>query len=76
MYQDKHPRLRAYINEVWDLVDSFLLYFNISFFPRENNSMEDSLVVSTSNFRVPLPPKLQYKVEVKYIPSIPDNVKH
>jgi hypothetical protein len=36
----------------------------------------DSLAVSTSNFRVPLPPKLRYDVEVKYIPSIPDNVKH
>jgi hypothetical protein len=29
-----------------------------------------------SNFRVPLPPKLKYEVEVKYRPSIPDNVKH
>ena len=38
--------------------------------------MADSLVVSTSNFRIPLPPKLKYDVEVKYIPSIPDNVKH
>jgi ribonuclease HI len=23
LYQTKHPRLRSYINEVWDLVDSF-----------------------------------------------------
>jgi hypothetical protein len=38
--------------------------------------MEDSLAISTSNFKVPLPPKLEYEVEVKYIPSIPDNVKH
>jgi hypothetical protein len=38
--------------------------------------MADSLVVSASNFRVPLPPKLRYDVEVKYRPSIPDNVKH
>ena len=38
--------------------------------------MDDSLVVSTSNFRVPLPPKLRYDVEVRYRPSIPDNVKH
>jgi hypothetical protein len=36
----------------------------------------DSLVVSTSNFRVPLPPKLRYDVDVIYRPSIPDNVKH
>jgi hypothetical protein len=38
--------------------------------------MADSLVVSASNFRIPLPPKLKYDVEVKYRPSIPDNVKY
>jgi hypothetical protein len=38
--------------------------------------MVDSLVVSTSNFRVPLPPKIMYVVKVKYRPSIPNNVKH
>jgi hypothetical protein len=76
LYEDKYPRLRTYKNEVWDLVDSFFLAFNISFVPREENTMEDSLVVSTSNFRIPLPPKLKYGVEVKYRPSIPENVKH
>jgi hypothetical protein len=76
IYQAKHPRLRTYINEVWDLVESFFLSFNISFIPREENVMDDSLAISTSNFRVPLPPKLKYEVEVKYRPSIPDNVKH
>jgi ribonuclease HI len=76
IYQAKHPRLRAYRNEVWDLIDNFFLAFNISFIPREENTMADSLVVSASNFRVPLPPKLRYDVEVKYRPSIPDNVKH
>jgi hypothetical protein len=38
--------------------------------------MVDCLVVSASNFRVPLPPKIRYYVEVKYRPFIPDNVKH
>ena len=54
--QAKHPRLRTYINEVWDLVDSFLLSFNISFIPREENTMGASLVVSARNFKVPFPP--------------------
>jgi ribonuclease HI len=76
IYQDKHPRLRTYRNEVWDLVDSFFLAFNISFIPREENAMVDSLVVSASNFKVPLPPKPKHDVEVKYRPSIPNNVKH
>jgi hypothetical protein len=75
-YQAKHPSLRAYINEVWDLVDSFFLDFNMSFVPREKNSMAYSLAISASNFKVPLPPKLKYEVELKYRPSIPDNVKH
>jgi ribonuclease HI len=35
IYQTKHPRLRSYRNEVWDLVDSFFSAFNISFIPRE-----------------------------------------
>ena len=38
--------------------------------------MADSLATSASNFKVPLPPKFRYDVEVKYRPSIPDNVKH
>jgi ribonuclease HI len=76
IYQAKHPRLRSYRNEVWDLIDSFFLAFNISFIPREENTVVDSLVVSASNFRIPLPPRLRYDVEVKYRPSIPDNVKH
>jgi hypothetical protein len=38
--------------------------------------MDDSLAISKINFRVPLPPKLRYDVEVKYKPSIPDNAKH
>ena len=76
LYQAKHPRLRTYRNEVWDLVDSFFLAFNISFIPREENTMDDSLAISASNFRVPFPPKLKYNVEVKYRPSIPNNVKH
>jgi hypothetical protein len=38
--------------------------------------MADSLVVSASNFKIPLPPNLKYDVEVKFIPSLPDNVNH
>jgi ribonuclease HI len=76
IYQAKHPRLKTYINEVWNLVDSLFLAFNISFIPREENTLVDSLVVSASHFRVPLPPKLKYDVGVKYRPSILDNIKN
>jgi len=50
IYQPKHPMLEAYRNEVWDLVDRVFLAFNISFIPREENTMPDSLVVSASHF--------------------------
>jgi ribonuclease HI len=76
LYQTKHPRLRSYRNEVWDLVDSFFSYFNISFIPREENIVAYSLAISASNFIIPIPPKIKYDVEVKYRPSIPDSVKY
>jgi ribonuclease HI len=76
IYQARHPKLRTYRNEVWDLIDSFFLAFNISFIPREENTMVDSLASSASHFRIPLPPKLRYDVEVRYRPSVPDNIKY
>ena len=57
-------------------MDSFFFAFNISFIPREDNTLADSLALSASNFRIPIPPKIKYDVEVKYRPSIPDNVKY
>jgi ribonuclease HI len=53
VYQTKHPRLNNYRNEVWDLVDSFFLDFNISFIPREENAPVDFLAFSASLFEVP-----------------------
>jgi ribonuclease HI len=75
-YRAKHPRIRSYKNEVWDLIDNFFSAFNISFIPREENTLVDSLDVSTSQFRIPLPPKFKYDVEVKYRPYVPNNIKH
>jgi hypothetical protein len=76
LYQAKHTKLRVYRNEFRDLVDSFFWDFNISFVPREENIVSSSLVVSASKFKVPFPPKPKYDVEIKYMPSVPDNVKH
>jgi ribonuclease HI len=76
VYQTKHPRLRSYKNEVWDLIDNFFSAFNISFVPREDNVVADSLAVSASRFKIPLLSMVKYDVEIKYRPSIPDNVKH
>ena len=39
------------------------------------NHLANSLTVSTSLFVPPLPPRLSYDIQVKYRPSLPDNVK-
>jgi ribonuclease HI len=75
-YRAKNPRLRNYRNEVWDLIDNFFLDFNISFISRGENTSADSLAVSASFLKVPLSPMVKYDVEIKYRPSVPDNVKH
>jgi hypothetical protein len=44
-YQAKHPQLRSYRNEMWDLIDNLFSAFNISFIPREENTLVDSLAI-------------------------------
>ena len=46
-YQAKHPLLKNYRNEAWDLIDN-ISAFNISFILREDNVVADSLAVSAS----------------------------
>ena len=74
-FQAKHPRLKAYRDEVWKLKDSFNS-FSISYIPRMKNQLVDSLAVSTSLFIPLMPPRLVYEVQMKYIPSLPDNFHH
>ena len=40
------------------------------------NQLVDSLDVSASTFIPPLPRKLTYEVQLKYKPSLPNNVKY
>ena len=51
------------------------MLFELSYIPRDLNHLADSLAISASLFIPPLPPKLSYDVQVKYRPSLPDNVK-
>ena len=74
-FQAKHPRLKAYRDELWRIRDSFD-YFCIPYIPRGQNQLADSLAVSASLFIPPMPPRLVYEVQMKYIPSFPDNVQH
>ena len=73
-FQAKNIRLKAYKDEVWKLRDSFM-FFELSYIPRAMNHLADSLFVSASMFIPPLPPKLSSEIQVKYIPSLLDNVK-
>jgi len=73
-FQAKNVRLKAYRDEVWKLRDSFM-FFELSYIPRAMNHLADSLVVSASTFIPPLPHKMRYEIQVKYRPSLPNNVK-
>jgi hypothetical protein len=73
-FQAKHVRLKAYRDEVLKMIVAFT-YFKISYVSRAMNELDDSLAVSTCSFTPPLPPKLNYEIQVRYRPSLPDNVK-
>jgi len=74
-FQAKHVRLKAYKDEVWRLRDSFSI-FDISYIPKAMNHLADSLTISASMFIPPMPPRLNYEIQVKYMPSLPNNVKY
>jgi ribonuclease HI len=73
-FQAKHVRLKAYRDEVLRAIHTFKNFKN-SFIPRAMNELDDSLAVSACAFIPPLPTKLNYEIQVKYRPSLPDNVK-
>ena len=68
--------LKAYINEVWDLIYNFFLDFYITFVPREYNETTDSLALAVAYFKVPKVTHLKYPIDVRYRPSVPDDIKH
>jgi hypothetical protein len=57
-------------------LNSFFLDFNIYFIPREENAPADCLAFTTSLLEVPELPTVRSDIEIKYRPSVPDNVKH
>jgi ribonuclease HI len=74
-FQEKHVRLKAYRDEVWKIRDSFSI-FDISYIPRDMNHLADSLAISDSLFIPPMPPRLNYEIQVKYKPSLLENIKY
>lgn len=47
-YQTKHLRMRAYRNEVLDILGNFFLEYNLMLISRSNNTIVDSLATAAS----------------------------
>jgi ribonuclease HI len=75
-YLAKHPRLRTYRNCTWDLMENFFSSIKFHFIPRTENLHADALAKAASTFSPPTNVKLKYHIEIRYKPSIPDNVRH
>ena len=75
IYQTKHPRMRSYRNEVWDMFKNFFTEHIVQVIPRDENAMADSLVTTAGKFEAPTAGKKNHKVEIVNRPSIPDNTK-
>jgi len=58
------------------MVDNFFDDFNITSIPREENSEADALAIAGSTFKPPSVLKVKHEVDLRYQPSILDNVKH
>ena len=75
-YQTKHPWMRAYRNEVWDMFGNYFTEHTIKVVPRYENTVADSLVVATGKFKTPSAGQKEYQVDIVNRPSIPNNSKY
>ena len=75
VYQAKHPRMRAYRNEVLDLLQDIPEY-QFVIVPKEQNVIANALAVSTSLFKIPIYPNKNYEIQVKNRPIVLDNLKY
>ena len=68
--------MKVYRNEAWDLIENLFIAFNITFVPREYNETVDYLALAAAYFKVPKLTHLKYPIDVRYRPSILDDIKH
>ena len=68
--------MRAYRNEVWDMIGKFFMEHTIKVVPRYENTVADSLAVAAGKFKTPSAGQKEYKVDIINRPSIPDNSKY
>jgi ribonuclease HI len=64
-YQIRHPEMRAYKNQVWDLIDNFNKDFNIIVVSREVNQQVDSLEVVSNTFKTHFIPRMNYDIDMR-----------
>ena len=76
VYQVKQHLLKVYRNEAWDLIENFFIDFNITFVPREYNETANSLALAATYFKVSKVTHLKYPIDVRYRPSVLDDIKH
>ena len=62
IYQTKHPRIRAYQNEVWDMFKNFFIEHMVQVIPRDENVVEDSLTTAVGKLEAPTVRKKKHKV--------------
>ena len=75
IYQEKHPRLRAYKNLALDLLKKFSEY-DLSVIPREKNQIVDALATLALVLKIPIFSNRKYEVKVRHKKEVPDNIKH
>ena len=62
VYSIKQPKLRNYVQEVWDMIEQNFSAFNITHVKREENQMADSLAIVASTFKIPINLQSTYDV--------------
>ena len=67
--------MRDYRNMVLDMLEGFKEY-QIFVILRSQNTIADTYAIADSTFKIPIHPNKKYIIEVKHIPTIPDNVKY
>ena len=73
-YTAKHPRLRAYKNDVMDLLKNFVEY-ELVFVPRSQNIIKNGLACIASSYHK-TPSDKKIIIQTKYRPAVPDNEKY
>ena len=63
-YQTRHPRMRAYWNEIWDMLINLFTEHTVQVISRYENMVADSLATAARRFEAPIVGKRKYKVDI------------